>query len=80
MTKADKQIITLNALIGHEKKPQEVQKKIAEGKLNKYLQDYCLLNQQFVKNPEITIKQLIQSVSSTVGERIQIKKFIRLSA
>jgi elongation factor Ts len=43
------------------------------------LSDICLLTQPFVKNDKITIQQLIASTSSTLGEKIEIKKFIRFT-
>jgi elongation factor Ts len=60
-------------------KPPQVVKNIVDGKLNKFYSESCLLNQKFVKNDTITIKQLIQSVSSVVGEQIEVKKFIRMT-
>ena len=52
--------------------------KIVMGKLNRYYGEYCLLSQKFVKNDKLTIAQLIQSVSGTVGEKIEIKQFIKM--
>lgn len=77
---ADKYLIRLEALKGNELKPEAIQRKIADGKLSKFYSEKCLINQNFIKDDKITIKQLIQSVSSTVGEKIEIKKFVRLSA
>jgi elongation factor Ts len=61
-------------------KPEAVKKKIVEGKINKLFSEACLLNQKFVKNEDITVKDLISSVSAIVGEKIEVKKFVRLSA
>jgi elongation factor Ts len=44
------------------------------------MEELCLLEQKFIKNDKITIRELINQVSSTVGEKIEIKKYIRLSA
>jgi len=66
--------------IGMEKKPKAIIDKIVEGKWQKRLEEMCLLNQKFVKDDTITIKDLINKVSGTVGEKIEIKKFVRLSA
>ena len=65
---------------GMEKKPQAIIDKIVAGKWQKRLEEMCLLKQKFVKDDTITIEQLIANVSATVGEKIEIKKFIRLSA
>lgn len=61
-------------------KPLAVIDKILDGKLEKYFASVCLLNQKFVKNEDVTIKQLVQSVSSTVGEKIEVKKFTKMTA
>jgi elongation factor Ts len=61
-------------------KPVNIQVKIIEGKIKKRLADVCLLNQPFVKDDQITVAELIAKTSATVGEKIEIKKFVRLSA
>lgn len=61
-------------------KPQPIQEKIVQGKMQKWYSENCLLNQKFIKDDTITIQELINKVSGTVGERIEIKKFVRLSA
>ncbi len=60
-------------------KPTEIKDKIFKGKMEKYLSEVCLLKQPFVKNEDITIGQLIQSVSSQVGEKIRVMKFTRMT-
>jgi len=60
-------------------KPENVVAKIAEGKLNKFYEDVCLLNQQFVKNPDITIKDLIAESVAKTGENIKVKRFTRFA-
>jgi len=63
-----------------ENKPQAIRDKIVKGKMDKWYSEICLLNQKFVKDDTITIKELITKVSGIVGEKIEIKKFARLSA
>lgn len=58
-------------------KPQEVLDKIIEGKIKKYSEEISLLTQPFVKNPDITVKQLIEEKVSKLGENIQVGKFER---
>lgn len=58
-------------------KPANVAEKIAEGKLNKWYSTVCLLEQEFVKDPDRTIDQLIKELSGKVGENIQVKRFAR---
>jgi elongation factor Ts len=60
-------------------KPDAVKDKILKGRMSKYFSEVCLLHQPFVKNDKITIKELIQSVSSAVGEKIEVVKFIRMT-
>lgn len=61
-------------------KPPQIVEKIVLGKLKKKIEEVCLVNQKFVKNDEITIAELIAGVSTTLGEKIQIKKFVRMVA
>ena len=63
---------------GMEKKPQSIIDKIVAGKWQKKLEEMCLLNQKFVKDDTLTIHQLIANVSATVGEKIEVKKFIKM--
>ena len=65
---------------GMEKKPQEIIDKIVAGKWQKRLEETCLLDQKFVKDDTKTIRQLIQSVSATVGEKIEVKRFVKMLA
>jgi len=58
-------------------KPQKVLDKIIEGKINKYSEEISLLTQPFVKNPDITVKQLIEEKVAKLGENIQVGKFER---
>ncbi len=58
-------------------KPENVVEKMVEGRFKKFVADNCLLDQPYVKEPEMTINQLIQSAMSTMGENIEIRRFIR---
>ena len=58
-------------------KPQAVLEKIAEGKVNKFYEDTCLLNQPFVKDPSKTIEQLLKETIATLGENISVRRFSR---
>src|SRR3989344_53276 len=60
-------------------KPAEMQGKILEGKLNAYFKEKILLEQSFIKNPEMTIKDLIDGATQKFGERIEIAKFARFN-
>ncbi len=58
-------------------KPAAVLEKIAEGKIQKFYQDNCLLQQAFVKNPDKSIEQLQKEAIATLGENISIRRFAR---
>jgi elongation factor Ts len=58
-------------------KPENVQQKIVEGKLTKWLKENSLLDQEFVKNPDVTIDELMKELSGKVGEKIDIRRFAR---
>jgi len=58
-------------------KPEKVIEKIVEGKLNKYYSEACLLEQPFVKNPDITVQDLLNELIAKTGENIVIRRFVR---
>ena len=58
-------------------KPAAVLEKIAEGKIKKFYEDSCLLNQVFVKDPNKTIEQLQKEAIAALGENISIRRFAR---
>ncbi len=58
-------------------KPETAIARIVEGKLNKWYGETCLLEQIFVKNPELTIQGLLTSKIAKMGENIIIKRFVR---
>lgn len=60
-----------------EGKPKDMQDKILEGKLNTYFAEMVLLDQPFIKNPELTVQALIDSAMQKFGEKIAIAKFSR---
>jgi elongation factor Ts len=60
-----------------EKKPEKIWDKIIEGKLKKYYEDVCLLNQKFIKDTDITVETLINNMIAKTGENIIIRRFIR---
>lgn len=60
-------------------KPVDLQEKIMQGKLDAYFRDMILLQQPFVKNPDVTIADMIQEAIQTFGENIDVAAFERLS-
>lgn len=58
-------------------KPPQIIDKIVEGKLNKFYEEVCLLDQKFVKDDKISVKELLASFIAKSGENTQIKRFAR---
>lgn len=58
-------------------KPQNVVDKIVEGKLKKHFADMCLLDQSYVRDQNITVKQYLQSRIAAIGENITVRRFVR---
>ncbi len=58
-------------------KPEKIIEKIVDGKLKKFFSEVCLLEQPFVKNPDITVKDLINEIMAKTGENIVIRRFVR---
>ena len=56
-------------------KPADVQVKIAEGKLRKWYEEVCLLNQAYFRDEDLTVEQFRAALSSEMGENIEIKRF-----
>ncbi len=58
-------------------KPEKIWDKIAEGKLEKFYEEVCLLDQPFIKDQNIKVKDLIVQAVSKIGENIQVRRFVR---
>jgi len=58
-------------------KPENIIDKIAEGKLESYYEMSCLYDQKFVKDMNITVKELINQAVGKIGENIQVRRFAR---
>lgn len=71
----ERQIITAQAL--NEGKPEKVVEKIVEGRLDKYFRENCLLDQNFVKDEDVTIGVLLTNLIAKIGENIVIRRFSR---
>ncbi len=71
----ERQVLTAQAL--NEGKPEAIVAKMVEGRVKKFYQEYCLVDQPFVKNPDITIDQLIKEHIARLGEQITVRRFAR---
>jgi elongation factor Ts len=58
-------------------KPENILDKIVEGKLKKFYQENCLLNQPFVRDPDISVADLMNELIAKIGENITVKRFVR---
>nr|QCI06173.1 Translation elongation factor Ts [Dicranema revolutum] len=58
-------------------KPEDTKNKIISGRLEKRLKEMCLINQPFIKNPNISIEELIKQNIALVGENIKIRRFTK---
>ena len=67
----------LRAQVINEGKPEAMADKIVDGKINKFYKEVCLVEQDFVKNPDITVEQLINDAILKIGEKITIRRFAR---
>lgn len=71
----EKSILRAQAL--NEGKPEKIVEKMVEGRLEKYYKEVCLLDQPFIKDPDITVQDLVTQAIATIGENIAIRRFAR---
>lgn len=71
----EKSILRTQAL--SEGKPEKIVDKIVEGRIEKFFREQCLLEQPFIKDPEVTIQQLLASLIAKIGENIVIRRYAR---
>lgn len=67
------------AQVAEEGKPENIRDRIVDGKLNKWFKDVALLEQPFVKDPDMTIADLVTQVSAKTGEKIEVARFSRFA-
>jgi elongation factor Ts len=63
-----------------EGKPEDLKEKILKGKLDAYFKEQVLLEQEFIKNPELTISKLLETAIQKFGEKTEIVRFVRFGA
>ncbi len=61
----------------NEGKPKHIAEKIVEGRMEKFYQENCLMEQVFVKNPDQTIGELVTEITAKIGEKITVRRFER---
>jgi elongation factor Ts len=58
-------------------KPEKIIEKIVDGKMKKFYGEACLLEQTYVRNPDITVQDLLHDIMAKTGENIAIRRFVR---
>ncbi|MDP4979495.1 MAG: translation elongation factor Ts [Desulfobacterales bacterium] len=58
-------------------KPENILEKIAQGKLQKFIKENCLMDQPYVRNPDMTVADLLNELIAKIGENITVKRFTR---
>lgn len=71
----EKEILRAQAL--NEGKPAAIIDRMVEGRVKKYYDEFCLLNQAYVKDPSMTIEKLVKSYSDKMGKTLSVKRFAR---
>ncbi len=71
----ERQILKAQAI--NEGKPENIAEKMVEGRVKKFYEEYCLMEQPFVKDQDKTITQLLNEKIATIGENISIRRFVR---
>ena len=71
----EREILRAQAL--NEGKPEKIVERMVEGRIEKYYKEVCLLEQPFVKNPDITVSALVNEATLASGEKIAIRRFVR---
>jgi elongation factor Ts len=67
----------LKAQAVNEGKPENIAEKMVEGRIGKFYKEMCLLEQPFIRNPDITVQQLIEEKINMIRENISVRRFTR---
>lgn len=71
----EKEVLRAQAL--NEGKPEKIVEKMVEGRIEKYYKEVCLLEQPFIKDTDLTIKDLLTAAIAKIGENISVRRFAR---
>lgn len=75
----DREVSIYTAQLKDEGKPENMIPKIVEGKVKKLASEVCLLDQKFIKNPDISVQDLINELTIKVGEKIDVRRFVKFN-
>lgn len=73
----EKEMEVLKAQALNEGKPAQIVEKMVVGRIDKYYKEICLLEQPFIKDPDVTIQQLVTEKIAKIGENISVRRFVR---
>lgn len=73
----DKKVNEFKSQANAEGKPADIVEKIVTGKLNKFYEEVCLLEQPFVKDDDVKVKDLVLDAKRMLGENIVVRRFVR---
>jgi len=73
----DEEKAVIREQIKDQKKPPEIVEKIVQGKLGKFYEEVCLLDQPYIRDDKVSIRQLVQSAIAKLGENIKVSRFSR---
>ncbi len=73
----EKKILRAQAKNEEKPKPDNIIEKMIEGRIKKFFKEICLLEQPFVKDPDITVEDLVKQQIAKIGENISIRRFVR---
>ena len=71
----EKEVLTEQAR--HENKPEKVIEKMVQGRLEKYYEEICLLDQHFIKDGDLKVQDVLNNLIAKIGENIKIRRFVR---
>ncbi|AOT68249.1 translation elongation factor Ts [Geosporobacter ferrireducens] len=71
----EREILRVQAL--NEGKPEKIVDKMVDGRIEKFFKEVCLLEQPFIRDPEITIQDLLNEKIAKIGENLSIRRFVR---
>ena len=71
----EKQILRQQAI--NEGKPENIVDKIVEGRIEKFFKETCLLEQPYIRDPEVSVQQVLTETIAKIGENISIRRFVR---
>ena len=75
----EREIAIYTAQLKDEGKPEAMISKIVEGKVKKLSKEVCLLEQPFIKNPDLSVQDLINELTIKIGEKIDVRRFVKFN-